>query len=193
MSHKYAQVKFPSFDPATDLPKALETTLGALLCNHSVTSWKITAEGLNPTVVLRLKPFEHDYQHGSCVQTGVYRRKPSSQLTRDRQRLAEYKQRLVARKATDPVSSYANLTPADDLGSKDGQGARGGTVLSDIGSDTPLVDGTLDTDQDMCVDRVERGENDSGGAAWVLVSESTDTCGADAAFRPILLLASLGH
>ena len=57
-------------------------------------------------------------------------------------------------------------------------------MLSDIGSDTPLVDGTLDTDQDMCVDRDERGENDSGGAAGVLVSESTDTCRVDAAFRP---------
>ena len=116
-----------------DLPKALETTLGALLCNHSVTSWKITAEGLNPTVVLRLKPLEHDYQHGSCVQTGVYRRKPSSQLTRDRQRLAEYKQKLVVRKAPDPGSSYVHSTPATELGPKDGQGARGGTVPLAVG------------------------------------------------------------
>ena len=77
-----------------ELPSALESVLGALLKDHSITSWKVTSEGQNPTVVLRLKPV-NDKQ--DCVSTHVYRRKPQSQVIRDRQRAAEHKQMLELR------------------------------------------------------------------------------------------------
>ena len=72
-----------------ELPSALERVLGALLNDHCVTSWKVTSEGQTPTVVLRLKPVS---EHQDYVSTHVYRRKPLSQVMRDRRRAAEHKQ-----------------------------------------------------------------------------------------------------
>ena len=76
------------------LPRALEKALGALLCDHPVTSWKITAEGLNPTIVIRLRPSGQSQENGFCVQQKTFRAKPPSQVERDRRRLVEHKQRF---------------------------------------------------------------------------------------------------
>ena len=77
-----------------ELPIALETALKALLSFHSVSSWKITAEGPNPTVILRLRP---ENQPSACESVRVdscsFRRKTPSQLYRDRRRAEEFRQR----------------------------------------------------------------------------------------------------
>ena len=78
-----------------EMPKALETVLSALLNNHTVTSWKVAAEpGNNPAVVIRLRP--RDSQDGE-INTHFYRRKPASQVRRDRARQADFKRRLEVR------------------------------------------------------------------------------------------------
>ena len=77
-----------------ELPSALETVLGALLTNHSVTSWKVASENQTPVVVLRLKPVS---ENQDSVSTQVYRRKPQSQIARDKRRAVEHKQKLELR------------------------------------------------------------------------------------------------
>ena len=78
-----------------ELPIALDTALKALLSCHSVYSWKIAAEGQNPTVILRLRPETQPSAHenGSRVDTVTFKRKPPSQIHRDRRRAEEFKQR----------------------------------------------------------------------------------------------------
>ena len=80
-----------------DLPRALDTVLKALLSDHSIFSWKVAAEGHNPTIVLRLCPRREPnmYQDGVRVADtlAVYRRKPPSQINRDRRRMNDFKLR----------------------------------------------------------------------------------------------------
>ena len=78
--------------PAMDFPLALESALKALLGCHSIYSWKITAEGENPTVILRLRQDteQRACQSGVHVNTAAYKRKPPSQIHRDRRRAEEY-------------------------------------------------------------------------------------------------------
>ena len=69
-----------------DLPIALDTALKALLSCHAVNSWKITAEGPNPTVILRLRPAEN--QPSACHSTTradnvSFKRKTPCQIHRD--------------------------------------------------------------------------------------------------------------
>ena len=81
-----------------ELPKALENVLGALLNDHCVSSWKVTAEGRNPTVVLRLQAV-HEIQNGRVYDTQVYTRKTPKQVNRDKQRMTLFKQRLETKNA----------------------------------------------------------------------------------------------
>ena len=74
---------------------ALETALKALLSIHAVCSWKITGDGPNPCVILRLRA---ENQQNACT-SGVhadsvtYRRKPPRQILRDRRRVEDFRQR----------------------------------------------------------------------------------------------------
>ena len=92
-----------------DLPIALDVTLKALLSCHSVQSWKIATEGQNPTVILRLRP---ETQQSAChkrVDTGAFKRKPPSQILRDRRRVEEYRQkRDQVENTAVPKSRFAN-------------------------------------------------------------------------------------
>ena len=74
-----------------DLPKALDSVLTALLCEHTVTSWKIAAEGNYPTVVLRLRPVNtQDVTQNTNMS---FRRKAPSQINRDKKRMENFAQR----------------------------------------------------------------------------------------------------
>ena len=84
-----------------DLPKALESVLCALLDNHSVVSWKVTAEGVNPTIVVRLRPvYTSDNNNGGPVNTFTYRRKTPSQVSRDQRRMKDFRQKLDVKNAS---------------------------------------------------------------------------------------------
>ncbi|KAL8576533.1 hypothetical protein ACOMHN_003091 [Nucella lapillus] len=78
--------------PVVGLPTALEVTLGALLQQNRLTSWKIAGEGDNTTVVIRLKS-DTVSSSGTCQQGDVtpqvFRRKPPSSLARDQRRAEE--------------------------------------------------------------------------------------------------------
>ena len=83
--------------PVSGLPTALEAAVNALLQQHSITSWKISADGeKNPVVILRLTEFTHlqggkdnsEVSKSTCPQL-QYRRKPPSQVRRDRRRAEE--------------------------------------------------------------------------------------------------------
>ena len=79
-----------------ELPIALDTALKALLSCHAVSSWKIAAEGQNPTVILRLRPEKQPSarHNGACVvDTVTFKRKPPSQIQRDRRRAEDFKQK----------------------------------------------------------------------------------------------------
>ena len=93
-----------------ELPKALENVLGALLNDHCVSSWKVTAEGRNPTVVLRLQAV-HEIQNGRVYDTQVYTRKTPKQVNRDKQRMTLFKQRLETKNAilSDAKSDNQNM------------------------------------------------------------------------------------
>ena len=75
------------------LPRVLENVLETLLHDHVVSSWKITADGLAPTIVLRLKPTCESQENGYSGPKH-FRAKPPSQIERDRKRMCEYRQRL---------------------------------------------------------------------------------------------------
>ena len=90
-----------SFTPAMDsLPRVLENLLETLLRNHVVSSWKISADGFNPTIVLRLKASGKSQDNGHCAPQH-FRAKPPSQIERDRKRMHEYRQRLHLNQNTD--------------------------------------------------------------------------------------------
>ena len=79
-----------------DLPKALDDVLKALLNGHSISSWKVAADGQNPTVILRLQPLRVPNVHTDGVRvdnTVAFRRKPPSQINRDRRRMNDFKLR----------------------------------------------------------------------------------------------------
>ena len=78
-----------------DIPIALEAALKALLNCHSVHSWKIAAEGPNPTIILRLRPEDKSStgDSGERVDSVSFRRKPPGQIYRDRRRAEVYRQK----------------------------------------------------------------------------------------------------
>ena len=74
---------------------ALETALKALLSNHAVCSWKITGDGPNPCVILRLRAEneQNACMNGVHANSVTYRRKPPSQILRDRRRVEDFRQK----------------------------------------------------------------------------------------------------
>ena len=80
-----------------ELPIALDSALKALLSCHSVSSWKIAAEGQNPTVIVRLRPVTQQSvcqrQSGEHADTVSFKRKTPCQINRDRRRAEQYRQR----------------------------------------------------------------------------------------------------
>ena len=112
-----------------DLPKALESILGALLSNHFIVSWKVTADGQNPTVVLRMQP-DHEFQdvgkHGRPIDsiTGGWHKKGPARVRRDRERWQAHQQRINSdanrtRETEAFVSSVE--TKADKMCQSDGE------------------------------------------------------------------------
>ena len=76
-----------------ELPRALESVFEALLDGHAVSSWKVACEGLNPILVVRMKPVSENRERQD-VNTQAYRRKQPSQVARDKRRLTEHRDRL---------------------------------------------------------------------------------------------------
>ena len=74
--------------PISGLPVSLEAVLGSLLQQNSISSWKVTGTGAeNTVVVLRLTSQTHaDIEPPTTLR---YRKKPPSQLKRDRERLQQ--------------------------------------------------------------------------------------------------------
>ena len=145
------------------LPRALEKALGALLCDHSVTSWKITAEGLYPTIVLRLRPCGDSQENGYCVQRKTFRAKPPSQVERDRRRLVEYKQRSDSKK-----DQFIPCVPQHNFSNKHaGENDTFGSVISDQNNIA-----TINIVDKSSVSVVEAMPSDSGS-----VSERTGNVG----------------
>ncbi|XP_070173803.1 cyclic nucleotide-gated channel beta-1-like [Littorina saxatilis] len=91
--------------PAVGLPTALEGTLETLLKENAVCSWKICAEGTKTTVVLRLVSISDSDRP---AMTRHFRRKPTSQLQRDRLR-AQERQEKNEKAKLDGVKTYMNL------------------------------------------------------------------------------------
>ena len=95
-----------------DLPIALETALKALLSNHAVCSWKITGDGPNPCVILRLRAENEQNTCTSGVHTDsfTFRRKTPSQMLRDRRRIEDFRQMRENETTTVPEPSIASQT-----------------------------------------------------------------------------------
>ena len=95
-----------------ELPKVLESVMCVLLNSHFVSSWKVAAESRNPTIILRLCPVSEN-QNGD-VNTVAYRRKSSSQMNRDKQRMANFKQRSEAENQRSVDTSSSNQVRQSD-------------------------------------------------------------------------------
>ncbi|KAL8597780.1 hypothetical protein ACOMHN_004895 [Nucella lapillus] len=90
------------------LPTTLEVTLGALLQENHLTSWKIAGEVDNTTVVLRLKTRLSNVNMASQptpTTPQVFRRKPISQINRDKRRAEEWR-RVASRQDECQASEY---------------------------------------------------------------------------------------
>ena len=87
--------------PVSGLPDAAETTLDALLQKNVVSSWKITGDRNNSTVfILRLTAQSSDFNSQPLnLRTVHYRKKPPSQVLRDKRRAEE---RIAAMKHQQP-------------------------------------------------------------------------------------------
>ena len=95
-----------------EIPVTLESVLEALLKNHAITNWKVsTSEGYTPTLVVRFRPYS-DSDKGT-VNTQVYRRKQPSQVSRDKQRLMQHKQRLELRNVPSSEAAVLERTILD--------------------------------------------------------------------------------
>ena len=83
------------FLPAMDLPKALDAALKALLINHSISSFKVDDSRHSPAVIIRLSPLRVSSvcQDGVPAHVNTFRRKPPSQVKRDRERMDDFKHR----------------------------------------------------------------------------------------------------
>lgn len=81
--------------PVVGLPTTLEVTLDALLQHQVPTSWKVTGEGDATVVVIRLTGQPHPAIEQS--QPRRYRRKPPSQVNRDRRRAEERRKKAEER------------------------------------------------------------------------------------------------
>ena len=129
-----------------ELPIALDTAIKALLGCHSVYSWKITAEGPNPTVILRLRPETEPSvrRSGERIDTVAYRRKPPCQIQRDKRRAEEYRQRressedvavTESSRSENAVGHEKNKEIIDEA-PKENQSERGDSVYS-VGLPSP--------------------------------------------------------
>jgi hypothetical protein len=84
--------------PVTGLPAALDGALESLLRENAMTSWKIVSENCKTTIMLRFSPVTDNNNMATCLSVTAspksthYRRKPPSQLKRDKQRAAMRKQ-----------------------------------------------------------------------------------------------------
>ena len=87
--------------PVSGLPVAAEITLDALLQKNVVSSWKITGDRNNSTVsILRLTAQSSDINSQPLsLRTVHYRKKPPSQVLRDKRRAEE---RIAAMKHQQP-------------------------------------------------------------------------------------------
>ena len=119
-----------------DFPRALDTALKALLTCHSVSSWKIAAEGLNPTVILRLRPVHVPALcHNGVpehVNTVAFRRKSPSQMHRDQQRMERFRQRDRTGHVCMPESNV-------EVSDHNAFLVNEHVISSDIPTDTPCV------------------------------------------------------
>ena len=114
--------------PVTGFPATLERTLSALMVDNTISSWKVAGEGDNTTIVLRLKPVcgpatstasMADPVLNRETQVQYYRRKPPSQIRRDKERARKQQQQ----QATDfTVQNYAVNT--DCLAARENAGTQ---------------------------------------------------------------------
>ena len=83
--------------PVSGLPVAVKNTLDALLQNYVVSSWKITGDRNNNTVFIFRLTAQSSYTTSQPLglRTFHYRKKPPSQVLRDKRRAEE---RLAAMK-----------------------------------------------------------------------------------------------
>ena len=76
--------------PVAGLQAAAKGALNALLVDNNVSSWKVVGDGDSTLIVLRLKPHAHsssaDMADWHNTQGQYFRRKPPSQIRRDRER-----------------------------------------------------------------------------------------------------------
>ena len=93
--------------PVEGLPSAAESVLNALLKDHHETSFKLEGRGKSNIFVLRLTPF--DRTAIAAVNTVTYKKKPPSQLRRDRQRAEARKAAVMQQPADETVSSPTPL------------------------------------------------------------------------------------
>ena len=98
--------------PAMDLPKALDAALKALLSSHSISSFKVDDSRHSPAVIIRLSPLCvpsvcKDGVPERVVSTTVYRKKPPSQVNRDKRRMDNF----IHRSTSDRVKNQTvNVT-----------------------------------------------------------------------------------
>ena len=76
-----------------DLPKALDAALKALLVSHSISSFKVDDSRHSPAVIIRLSPLRVSSVCQDGVHVNTFRRKPPSQVKRDRERMDIFKHR----------------------------------------------------------------------------------------------------
>ena len=157
------------------LPRALDNVLETLLCDHVVSSWKITAEGPNPTIVLRLRPTvpSRDNHNGYCAQPRTYRSKPPSQVERDRRRAAQFKQRR------DPI--FDKNIPIDlreNFTNKDSRESRSASVSNTNRDSVYMCNETVFTcsaiDPNLSREALRTGEAESTGGFDSLAIEGAD-------------------
>ena len=87
--------------PVVGLPTALESALVALLNEKLLRSWKITEENQNAAVVIRLTEVHtgtaiEPQRNSAAIAQCSDRRRPPSQLRRDKQRAEDFQQKKLS-------------------------------------------------------------------------------------------------
>ena len=98
------------------LPKAAETILNTLLSSHEVTSFKLSGEGSNIVFILRMTDkLEEGAIPPLQVSHNTFRRKPPSQVLRDRKRAANHHLQLQLQNDKPRLSTTSDSVHNNDF------------------------------------------------------------------------------
>lgn len=155
--------------PATGLPSAVEKLLATLMTDHRVVSWKVTGEGEQSVIVIRLTSCQQD---GTApLPTGHWRRKAPAQVRRDQQRAAQRRAQLQQRPQRSAVIKTDTVTTGTDSeNNHDTKMSDNATIINNV-SDNNIANNNITMTPRFCDKTNDRDRKQRQGHLALQASE----------------------